>query len=118
MLLEDIYKEEEINKLENTLDDKVQKSLDEKQKEYVLKEKVKQIKKELGDITLKEEEINKLKEKLDKLSAPKNIKNRILNEINRYEVMNDSSQEITMVKNYIDWMLKLPWSKKTLLFLM
>lgn len=113
MLLEDMYKSKQISDLENILDDKVQKSLDDEQKKYVLKEKVKIIKKELGDISLKEEDVKNLRLQVEQLDAPKSIKKRILNEILRYESMSDTSQEISMVKNYIDWMLKLPWNKKT-----
>ena len=109
MLLSDFYKEKEIASLEKMIDEKVKKELDNSQKEYLLREKLKVIKQELGDITLKDDEVVKLKEQLEKLSAPEKIKERIGREIKKYESLPSMSPEVTIVRNYIDWMLELPW---------
>lgn len=113
MLLSDMYKIKEVFELENNIDDKVKKSLDKEEKEYLLREKVKQIKQELGDLSLKEQIIKELKEKVDKLNANENIKLSILKEIRRYEYSSDTSLEVMSIKNYIDWMISLPWNNKT-----
>ena len=113
MILEDMYKEQQLYNIENEIDIKVKKEIDNEQKNIYLKEKIKQLKDEIGESSLKEEEIKKLKIKLDALDCDVNIKNKILYEINRYESMSSMSLEFSMVRNYIDFMLELPWNKKT-----
>ena len=114
MILEDMYKEEQLYNIENNIDTKVKHELDKDQKDFYLKEKIKLLKRELGEISPKEEEVNKLREQLDKLDVSNEIKNKVLYEIDRYESMSSMSPEISMVRNYIDLMLKLPWNKYTL----
>jgi ATP-dependent Lon protease len=113
MLLSDIYREQEIIALENLIDSKVKKELDTNQKEYLLREKIKIIKQELGDITIKDEEVENLKKEVSKLKAPKKIKDRIEKEIKKYESLPSMSPELNVVRNYIDWMLDLPWEEYT-----
>ena len=113
MILEDMYKEEQLYNIENNIDTKVKHELDKDQKDFYLKEKIKLLKRELGEISPKEEEVNKLREQLDKLDVSNEIKNKVLYEIDRYESMSSMSPEISMVRNYIDLMLKLPWNKYT-----
>ena len=113
MILEDLYKEEQLFNIENNIDTKVKKEIDSYQKDFYIKEKIKQLKRELGEISPKEEEINNLRKQLDKLELSSSIKNKILYEIDRYENMSSMSPEISMVRNYIDLMLNLPWNKYT-----
>ena len=96
MILEDLYKEAQLFDIEDTIDTKVKKELDSYQRDIYLKEKIKLLKRELGEISPKEEEINK-----------------VLYEIDRYENMSSMSPEISMVRSYIDLMLSLPWNKYT-----
>lgn len=112
MILEDIYNEEQLYNIEKKLDLKIKRELDKTQKDYLLKEKIKLIKEELGDINLKDDEIEELKEKLNNLNCNKNIYDRINNEIKKYEIMPSMSPEVSSVRNYIDWMLSLPWNNK------
>ena len=72
MILEDIYNEMEMYQIEKNLELKVRKEIDNNQKEYLLREKIKVIKEELGDISFKEDEIDKLRERI-KLNAPSKI---------------------------------------------
>ena len=113
MILEDLYKEEQLFNIENNIDTKVKKEIDSYQKDLYLKEKIKQLKNELGELSPKEEEINKLRKELDKLNVSDTVRNKILYEIDRYENMSNMSPEISMVRNYIDLMLNLPWNKCT-----
>ena len=110
MLLESIYKESEIFDIEKQLDAKVKKKLDSSQKEYILREKIKTIKEDLGEISPKDDEFNL---KLNKLKAPKKIKERIQKELSRYEFLNSMSPEINIARSYIDCLFELPWSKQT-----
>lgn len=113
MVLNDIYRELELITLEKNIDAKVKKEIDTNQKEYLLREKIKIIKQELGDITIKDEEVDDLKKQLEKLKAPTKIKERIEKEIKKYESLPSMSPELNIVRNYIDWMLDLPWQVYT-----
>ena len=114
MILEDIYNEEQIFELEKDIDNKVKKEIDESQKEYVLREKIKIIKEELNEKTIKETDLDILKNKLDKLDAPIKIKSKIELEITRYESLQPTSPEVSITRNYIEWLLDLPWNKHTI----
>ncbi len=113
MLLYDIYKEKALYEIEKELDNKVKEELDNNQKEYILKEKLKVIKEEIGDYSLKSEEIKNLRLRLLNLDASSNIKNKIKKEINRLENIPDISPDISSIRSYIECMLDLPWNKVT-----
>lgn len=113
MLLYDLYKEKELYEIEKNLDTKVKEVLESREKEYILKEKLKVIKEEIGDYSYKTEEINKLRLKLNKLDASNYIKNIINKEINRLDNIPDNSPDISSIRNYINYMLELPWNKTT-----
>lgn len=113
LILSDIYEEEQLFNIEKNIDTKVKKELDNEQKNFYLKEKIRLLKSELGELSPKEEEIKKLKDQLNELEVNDNIRNKILYEINRYENMSDISPEVSSVRSYIDFMLSLPWNKFT-----
>ncbi len=113
MILEDIYQETEIINIERDIESKVKKELNNSQKEYLLREKIKVIKEELGDINVKDDEVDILKEKIINLKAPKVIKERLDRELKKYEAISPMSPEINVVRNYIDWLLDLPWNVYT-----
>lgn len=113
MILEDIYKDEELFTIEKKLDQKIKKEMDNSQREYLLREKIKAIEEELGDVSLKDEEINNLRIRLNSLSVNSKIKEKIEFEINRYSSLTSTSPEISIVRNYIDWLLNLPWNYET-----
>lgn len=113
MILEDIYQEEALFEIEKRLDAKVKNVLEENQKNYILREKIKVMKEELGDITLHDDEIEQLKIKLGELVCSDEIRDKIHMEINRYEMLPPSSPEIGLVRNYIDCLLSLPWDLST-----
>lgn len=105
-----LKKEKDIGSIEKTIEDKLKVALDDAQKEYVLRERLKIIKEELGENDSKEEEIEDLKDKVDKLNAPDNIKNKLYKEIKKYENTPIASPEVAISKNYIDTCLSLPWN--------
>lgn len=113
LILEDLYKEKELYEIDKKIDSNIKKTLDDNQKEFILREKLKQIKQELGEVNLKDDEIKELKEKVEKLKAPKHIKERLTKEIKKYEALSIMSPETSVVKNYIDWLLEIPWKKET-----
>lgn len=113
MILEDIYKEKEMFDIEKEIDLKVRKDLENNQKDYILREKIKHIKQELGDISPKDDDIEKIRQKLSKINAPEAILTRLEQEIRRYESLPQASPELGIARNYIDWLIELPWNTFT-----
>ncbi len=113
MLLKDIYNENEMFQIERRLDMKVKKEMDESQKEFFLREKMKMLKEELGDSS-KDSEIDKLKKRINDLNCPKKIKDKLNHEMNRYESCVSMSPEINIIRDYIEWLLCLPWNNYTI----
>lgn len=109
LLLRDMHEQMKLEQLERKIEEEVDKELNETQKEYFLNEKIKQIQKELGETSTKDMEISNFKKKLSKLKCPKNVKEKINREISRLESMHSNSPELGMVREYIDWMINLPW---------
>ena len=112
-LIKDMNEEIKVLKLDEELDDTLNENLVNDQRTFVLKEKLKIIKQELGEVSLQEEETKKFRDTLKKLKIDKKIKEKITHEISKYEVMNESSPEISILHNYIDTILNLPWNKST-----
>lgn len=113
MIMEDIHDDIDILEIEKKIDEKLSHDIDQAQKEYVLREKIRVIKEELGDINDKDTDIEKLRNRTKRLKCPDRIKTRLLLEINRYETSNPNSPEIGVIRNYIDWLLDLPWKVYT-----
>ena len=113
MLLEAIYKQSEIYGIEKELDAKVKKNLDASQKEYILRERMKAIKDEIGEINGKDEDENEFNSRLAKLKAPKHIKDKLAKELRRYETLNSMSPELNIERTYIETLLSLPWQVET-----
>ena len=111
MLLDDIEYELSIIEIEQQIDVKVNKKIEESQKEFYLKEKLNTIKEELGDE--ENNEVKYLEEKIKKLDASKAIKKRLEIELNRFKSCNSNSPELGIIRNYIDVLLNLPWNKSS-----
>lgn len=105
-----LKKEKDVGSIEKEIEEKLKLSLDEAQKEYVLRERLKIIKEELHEEDSKEEEIEELRKKIDSIKAPKSIKDKLLKELKKYETLPISSPEVSICKNYIDTCLSLPWN--------
>ena len=108
-----LQREKNISALENDLETKLKIKMDENQKEFVLREKLKVIKKELNEDTSKEDEIDRLNKKISSLKIDDDIKERLYKEVKKYENIPISSPELTISKNYLDTMLSLPWNEYT-----
>ena len=113
LLIEDMNRDLKFVEIEQNIEKKVEEELNETQKEYFLREKIKEMQKELGDTNSKDIEIEKLKDKLKKLKCSSKIKEKIKSEIDKYESLHSNSPELGMVREYLDWMLNLPWNKYT-----
>ena len=113
MLLDDINLEVSITELEQDIEDRVTYELDKTQKEYILNEKIKIMRDELGEGYDKDRETDKLKKKLNDSNMPTAVKERLNLELKRYEATPAMSSEIGMLKAYIDTLFALPWNKYT-----
>lgn len=111
MILDDINNDIEILKLEQKIESNVAIGIEQTQKEFVLKEKIKAIREELGEEEQNESEI--LKDRINSLDCPQKVKEKLLLELNRYSMANSFSPETGIIRNYIDWLLSLPWSNVT-----
>src|SRR5918995_4040331 len=83
------------------------------QKEYYLNEKMKAIQKELGRKDDKGNEIEELKKKIEQARMPKDVEEKAVQELKRLEAMPPMSAEATVSRNYLDWLIAVPWYKKT-----
>ena len=110
MLLKDIYQEKEMFQIERKIDMKIRKEMDDSQKEFLIKEKIKLLKEELGETSNKDSDVEKLKLRIDKLDCPKKIKERLNFELSRYETGSSMSPEVNVIRDYIEWLLDLPWN--------
>ena len=108
-LIYDLSIELEVINLDQKLDSELQISMEETQKEYILREKIKHIKKELGEND--ENEISEIYlEKLNSLKLSSKTRKKILNEIKRLENLKENNPEYSVVRNYLDTVLNLPWN--------
>ncbi len=83
------------------------------QREYFLREQMRQIKSELGESDTKSEEIEELREKIMKAEMPPSVEGESFKQLQRLERMHPDASEASMVRTYLDWMVDLPWNKKT-----
>lgn len=112
-LIEDMNEDLKFVELEQKIEAEVEKELSETQKEYFLREKIKAMQKELGEANSKDDEIIRFKKKCSKLKCNSKIKEKIIHEIARYEATHTNSPELGMIRDYLDWMLNLPWNYHT-----
>ncbi|NMA13955.1 MAG: endopeptidase La, partial [Clostridia bacterium] len=108
-----LAKEMEILELERKINLRVRKQMEKTQKEYYLREQLKAIQKELGDKDDRTAEADELREKIKKARLPKEIHERAIRELERLERMPPMVAEAMVVRNYIEWILDLPWNKET-----
>jgi len=113
LLIEDMNEDLKYIELEKKIEQEVEKELNDTQKEYFLREKIKTIKKELGETNSKDDEILKLRKKCNSLKCNTKIKNKIKDEISKYELTNSNSPELGIIREYLDWLLNLPWNHST-----
>ena len=112
-LIEDMSRDMKIAELEQQIEAEVEKELNDSQKEYFLREKIKLMQKEIGEGNNKDSEVQKFRKKVSKLKCNSKIKEKIKREIDRYDNLNSNSPELGMIREYIDWMVNLPWNTYT-----
>ncbi|MET3208282.1 UNVERIFIED_CONTAM: ATP-dependent Lon protease [Paenibacillus sp. PvR008] len=112
-LLDILNNEREVLELERKINQRVKKQMEKTQKEYYLREQMKAIQKELGEKEGRAGEVEELRNQLSELELPAPVKEKVEKEIDRLEKMPASSAEGGVIRNYVDWLLSLPWNKFT-----
>ncbi len=108
-----LARELEIVEMERKINVRVRKQMEKTQKEYYLREQIKAIQRELGEKDDRVAEGEELREKVTKSKLPKEVEEKAIKEVERLEKMPPMAAEATVVRNYLDWLLALPWSKST-----
>ncbi|MBE0465915.1 MAG: endopeptidase La [Candidatus Desulforudis sp.] len=108
-----LSKELEIVELERRINVRVRKQMEKTQKEYYLREQMKAIQRELGEKDERVAEGEEYREKIAEAKLPKEVEEKALKEVERLEKMPPMAAEATVVRNYLDWLLALPWTKGT-----
>lgn len=106
-----LRKQHEVLKITREIDSKAKASMDERQREYMLREQMKAIRKQLGEDDNNSAELEELRTALADAKLPKEVDEHAKKELRRLEQMQDSSGEYSMVRTYLDWIAGLPWSK-------
>ena len=109
LILQEIESEKELSQIENKINDKVKTRIEESQKEYYLREKMRAIKEELGDVPDTDKDVDAIRKRLEENPYPDSIKDKIRDELSRYEMLPAASGDTGVIKTYIDWMMDLPW---------
>ncbi|MFD0694142.1 endopeptidase La [Paenibacillus sp. GCM10027628] len=112
-MLNILNNEREVLELERKISQRVKKQMEKTQKEYYLREQMKAIQKELGDKEGRAGEVDELRTQLSEAELPDKVREKVEKEIDRLEKMPATSAEGGVIRNYIDWLLGLPWSKRT-----
>lgn len=113
MILEDIEREKQIVEIEDKINKDVKKSIDDSQKEYYLREKMRAIQNELGDKARQEEDVDKLRQALEEAKLPKNVYDKAMNELQKYASTSNQMAESGVIRSYLEWIIGLPWYKQS-----
>lgn len=112
-LMAAIENEIDLLQVERRVRGRVKRQMEKSQREYYLNEQIKAIQKELGEITEEGNEIEQLERAIIKAGMPKEAKEKATSELNKLKMMSPMSAEATVIRNYLDWMLAVPWKKRT-----
>lgn len=113
LLLNFLSQEMEVLELERKINLQVRKQMEKTQKEYYLREQMKAIQKELGEKDEREAEGEEFRQKIAEAKLPREVEEKALKEVERLEKMPPMVAESTVVRNYLEWLVSLPWSKET-----
>ena len=113
MILEDVEREKQIVEIENKINKDVKKSIDESQKEYYLREKMKAIQNELGDKARQEEDVENLRKAIEDAHLPEGVYKKAMDELQKYASTSNQMAESGVIRSYLDWIIKLPWYKSS-----
>ena len=99
--------------VEKRIRGRVKRQMEKSQREYYLNEQMKAIQKELGDLEESPNEVEELSQKIEKAGMTKEARDKAHSELNKLKMMSPMAAEATVVRNYIDWLVNVPWKKKS-----
>ncbi len=108
-----IESEIDLFQVEKRIRGRVKKQMEKSQREYYLNEQMKAIQKEMGEIDDVPSEAEELKQKIDDAGMPKDAKEKAMSELNKLKMMSPMSSEASVVRTYLDWMINIPWKKRS-----
>ena len=108
-----LHDEQEVMALEKKINAKVKQAMERTQKEYFLREQMKAIQQELGDRDGKTGEVSDLRQRIQASGMPESTTNVALKELDRYEKLPAASAESGVIRNYVEWLVSIPWTEKT-----
>jgi len=106
----------DVLQIEKRIRGRVKQQMEKSQREYYLNEQMKAIQKELGEMEDAPNELADLEQKIEKAGMPKDAKEKAVSELNKLKLMSPMSAEATVVRNYVDWLVKAPWKKRSKVF--
>ena len=113
LVVQEMEYEQQVSKVENEINEKVKDRIDESQKEYYLRERLRAIKEELGDVSNVDDDSEDLREKIENNPYPEYVKKKALEELKRYESMPQANGESAVIRTYLDWLLDVPWYQES-----
>lgn len=108
-----LIQEIEITTLQNKIQAEAQEEIGRSQREYFLREQLRAIKRELGEVEDIESDIEELRKNIKKAKMPKNVEKEALKQLSRLEYMHPDSSEAAVIRNYLEWLIELPWNRST-----
>ncbi|MBI2908340.1 MAG: endopeptidase La [Chloroflexi bacterium] len=108
-----LAKELDVLELQSKIHSKVQEEVDKSQREFFLREQLKAIQKELGEVDAQTREINEFRKKITASGMPKAVAKKANDEVQRLATMPAASPEVAVIRSYLDWLTVLPWTKST-----
>ncbi|WP_431027361.1 endopeptidase La [Lysinibacillus sp. LZ02] len=108
-----LHDEQEVMALEKKINTKVKQAMERTQKEYFLREQMKAIQQELGDRDGKTGEVSDLRKRIEAANMPESTRKVALKELDRYEKLPAASAESGVIRNYVEWLVSIPWDAKT-----
>ncbi|WP_019413440.1 endopeptidase La [Paenisporosarcina sp. TG20] len=112
-LINRLHNEQEVLEMEKKISARVKQAMERTQKEFYLREQMKAIQSELGDKDGKTGEVSDLRKKIDKAGMPESTLKAALKELDRYEKLPSAAAESGIIRNYLDWLIAIPWTKST-----
>jgi ATP-dependent Lon protease len=103
----------DVLELESSIHDKVQREVDRSQREFFLREQMRAIQSELGEIDIQTAEVQEMEDKLSSADLPKEVLAKAQKEMGRLKAMPSATPEVGIIRTYLDWLLELPWTKTT-----
>lgn len=111
MLIKDVYNETKATEILNKIDDDLRDSFEKEQREYIIRQKISKLSKEIGGTLDKNEEVLIYNEKINALDISDKSKTKLLNEVKKYSYTSEANPDASVIRNYLDTVITLPWNK-------